>query len=181
MIEKAKRTITNKTTDIDEDIELSQKGIISFVPMASTGLIIGIPTTIKDPRMLTILPMNANTTGAMNANAAGSGSPWYCDLTLHYASAISRAFGSIASTVLEAEVGRRVRISSTDLSLYVANCSLAAGGASNAVVIASESAWKLDPRFASNAKKYLLVTVTKYASALFHAKKQLLAYEVKGY
>jgi hypothetical protein len=180
-IEKRNRVYTEQSTSINQDIMKSQKGIISFVPGATTGLIIGIPTTIEDPRMLTLLPMSAVTAGALNANAAGSGSPWYCDLTLHHASAVSRAFASVASTVLASEIGKRIRISVTDLSLYIAQASLAVGGASNTVVIASESAWKLDPRFASNAKKYLRVYVNLYASALLHSKKQVLAYEVQGY
>lgn len=176
MIEKTNRTYTEKTTSIDQDIELTQKGIITFVPVS--GRVFGIPTTIKDPRLLSLMPMSAITSNALGASLAQG---WYCDLSLHYASGVSAAFASIASTTLESEVGRRVRISKTALDLYVAGASLAAGGASNAVVIASSSAWKADQRFADNAKKFLLVTIANSASVSFKTKKQTLAFEVKGY
>lgn len=176
MIEKRNRTYTEKTTSIEQDIEVTQKGIISFVPVS--GRVFGIPTTIEDVRFLSLMPMSAVTANALGASQSEG---WYCDLTLHYASGVSAAFASIASTTLQAEVGRRVRVSATDLSLYVAAASLAVGGASNAVVIASSSAWKLDTRFASNAQRYLLVTTPNSASVSFKTKKQTLAYEVKGY
>lgn len=181
-IGKVVRTISEKTTSVQDDIEVSQKGIISFVPAAATGLVFGIPTTIQNPVMLHLLPMNADTAGALGGNSSGSACPWYCDLTLHHASGVSRAFASLASISYVEDIGRRIRISATDLSLYVAQASMAANYASNTVVIASSSLWKLDERFASNAKKYLMVTISKYASATnFHVKKQVLAFEVRGY
>ena len=176
MIEKTARTYTEKTTSIDQDIELSQKGIITFVPVS--GRVFGIPTTIQDPRLLHLMPMSAITSNALGASLAQG---WFCDLTLHYATGVSAAFASIASNTLNSEVGRRVRISATALDLYVAGASLAVGGASNAVVIASSSAWKKDQRFTSNPKKFLLVTVANSASISFKTKKQTLAYEVRGY
>jgi hypothetical protein len=176
MIENRNRTYTEKTTSVEQDIEVTQKGIITFVPVS--GKVFGIPTTIEDVRFLSLMPMSAVTAESFGGSLAES---WYCDLSLHYASGVSTAFASIASGTLLSEVGRRVRISATDLSLYLANASLAVGGASNAVVIASSSAWKLDTRFASNAKRYLMVTIGNSASVHFKTKKQTLAYEVKGY
>lgn len=176
MIENRNRTYTEKTTSIDQGIEVTQKGIISFVPVS--GRVFGIPTTIEDVRFLSLMPMSAITANALGASQSEG---WYCDLTLHYASGVSAAFASIASAIAEAEVGRRIRISATDLSLYVGQAARASDSASNTAVIASTAVWKLDTRFASNAQRYLLVNVPNSASISFITKKQTLAYEVKGY
>ena len=176
MIERVNRTYTEKTTSIDQDIELSQKGIISFAP--GSGRVIGIPTMIKDPRLLILQPMSAITSNALGASLAQG---WYCDLTLHYASAVSAAFASLASGVLLSEIGRRIRISSASLDLYVANASMASNSASNTVVIASDSLWKKVERYSGNAKRFLVVTIANSASVSFKTKKQTLAYEVRGY
>ena len=176
MIEKRNRTYTEKTTSIDQEIELTQKGIITFVP--ASGRVFGIPTTIPDPRFLSLMPISSITAEALGASLAQG---WFCDLSLHYASGVSAAFASIASGVLNSEIGRRLRISKTALDLYVAQASMAAGSASNTVVIASTSLWKAEDRFQDNPQKFLLVTIANSASVHFKTKKQSLAYLVTGY
>lgn len=174
-IDKVVRTISEKTTSVQNDVEVTQKGIITFVPVS--GRVIGIPTTIEDPRFLSLMPMSAITSQALGASLAQS---WYCDLALYKASDVSKCFGSIASSVLNSEVGQRVRINSASLDLYSALASMAAGYASD-TRLASTAYWKRDTRFADNAQKFLKVTIANSASVSFKTKKQTLAYVVTGY
>lgn len=175
MIENQRRTISEKATSVQDTPEVTQKGIITFVPVS--GLVFGIPTTIEDPRFLDLMPMSAVTANALGASKAES---WYCDLALYKASDVSKAFGSIASTVLNSEVGRRVRINSTSLDMYVALASMAVGYASD-TPLASTAYWKPNHIYADNAQKFLKVTIANSASVSFKTKKQTLAYKVTGY
>ena len=176
-IENKYRVMTEKTTSIEDPIELSQKGIIQFVP--SKGNKILIPCLIPNPMILNIMPMTQLTrkalSGASNASAGG----WSCDLTLHHATAASSAFGSIASTVLEADKNDRIRLSPTGI-LYQSKASMAANSCSNAA-LTNATNWKPLPQYGTNAKRYLVVDLHNSASLTFKAKKQKLAYEVRGY
>lgn len=174
-IDKVVRTFSEKATSVESPIEVTQKGIITFVPVS--GRVFGIPTTIEDPRFLSLMAMSAITSNCLGASKAES---WYCDLALYKASDVSAAFGSIASNTLKSEVGRRIRIKSASLDLFVALASMAASYASK-TRLASTAYWKEDLRFANNAQKFLKVTIANSASVSFKTKKQTLAYEVKGY
>lgn len=173
MIENAVRTYTEKTTSIDQDIELSQKGVVTLVPKA--GVVLGIPTTIKDVRSLTFTPMSSITASALSA-AAG----WYCDLALYKASDVYNTFASIASGILQAEIGKRLRMSS-DYKLYVALASMAATSCASNSRLASGSVFRQLTQFGTNQQKYLKVVVRNAASGSYKAKKQSFAYEVRGY
>lgn len=170
------RSLSEKTTSIEDPIEVVQRGVISFVPTKGTSFL--IPTQIENPVMVKIQGRAATTAQALGASAKCQS--WYCDLSLHYATnAASSGFGSIASNVLLSEVGKRLRLKGS--KLYVAVASMAAGSASNAVVGASNSLWRELPEFASGAKKYLVVNVPNSASTYFKAKKTHISYEVVGY
>lgn len=179
-IYKKHRGLSEKTTSIEDPIEVKQRGIISFVP--SKGRTFLIPTHIENPVMLKLEPLSLPSQKWMNggSNASTVNHGYFTDLSLHYATnAASSAFGSIASNVLLAEVDRRLRLKGS--KLYIANASMAAGSASNAVVGASDSLWRELPEYASGSKKFLVVTVQNGASAYFKAKKQTIAFEVIGY
>lgn len=175
-IYKKHRALSEKTTSIEDPIEIVQRGVISFVP--SKGAAFLIPTQIQNPVLVRVMARGATTAQALGASAKCQS--WYCDLSLHYAThAASSGFGSIASNVIAAEIGNRLRLKGS--KLYVAVASMAAGSASNAVVGASGSLWRELPEFASGAKKYLVVNMPNSASTYFKAKKIRLSYEVVGY
>ena len=175
-IYKKHRSLSEKTTSIEDPIEIVQRGVISFVP--SKGRTFLIPTQIKNPVMVKLSAIGATTAQAFGASSKAE--TWRCDLSLHYATnAASSAFGSIASNVLLSEIGNRLRLKGS--KLYVAVASMAANSASNAVVGASNSLWRELPEFASDEKKFLVVTMPNSASTYFKAKKQKLSFEVVGY
>jgi hypothetical protein len=175
-IEKVCRTITEKTTSVEQPIELTQKGIIQFVP--KSGKVLGIPCLIPNPKVLTLIPMTLITAQSLSASGLGGG--WYSDLSLHYATAVSNCFLDVASTVLEADKYDRIRMKS-NYTLYQTLASMAATSASYATNFNQASLYKQLPEYGTNAKKYLVVNVANSASALFKVKKQKLAYEIRGY
>jgi hypothetical protein len=175
MIEKVNRTYTEKTTSIDQEIELSQKGIMTFVPRAATGNDIGIPCMISDPRLITLTPMTGLTASALLTTGGYS-----CDLVLYKASDVYNTFASIASGILLAEVGRRLRMSS-DYKLYVAKASMAATSCASNTRLASGSVFRQLEQFGTNQKRYLKVVIDNAASGALQAQKQTLAYEIRGY
>lgn len=173
-IYKKHKVFSEKLTSIEDPIAVVQRGVISFAP--SKGHAFLIPTQIANPVKLQITAMNADAAAALGA----SGALYYSDLALYHATnAASSGFGSIASIVNEAEVGKRIRLS--DGKLYVALASMAAGYASDTVVQASTNYWREMEEFGSNAQKYLVVNMPNAASAHFKAKRQKIAYEVIGY
>lgn len=176
MIEKVARTVTETGTTIDQDVELSQKGQIQTVVLS--GKQFTIPTTISNPKMLTLMAMNSDAAGALGAS--GGITAVYCDLTLHYATGASLAFASIASDVDAADVGKRLRLS-TDYELFVAKAVTGAASAASDSLLADTDFWTKLDSFGANQKKYLLVNVANSASAFLKVKKCSFAYEVRGY
>lgn len=175
-IYKKHRVFSEKLTSIEDPIAVVQRGVMTFVP--SKGKSFLIPTFVDNPVNLKIQAMSEVTSQALGASAKAQ--TWYCDLSLHYATnAASSGFGSIASTVLLSEVGKRIRL--VNGKLYEALASMAVGYASNTPVAASGSLWKQLELFASNSKRYLVVNVPNSASTYFKAKKQAISYEVIGY
>ena len=176
MIGKVERTIGEQHTSINQEIELSQKGQIQTV--ALSGKILSIPTNIPDPRILTLTAMNAYAGAALGAS--GKGGHWYSDLTLHYATGASLCFASIASSVVAADIGKRIRMNSS-YKLFVANgLGSAASAASNSLIV-DGAFWKELGAFGANQQKYILVTLASTASTAFIGNKCNFAYEVKGY
>ncbi len=179
MIENVARTVTETGTTIDQQVELSQKGIIQIVPSV-TGRHFVLPCNIPNPKVFTICPMTENAAIALGASSTEP-VPW-SDLILHYATGANvSAFASIASTVLEAEVGYRYRMDTASFALYVAAASQGATTAASNARLASNSLWKKVHTFGANQKKYLKVFVNQTASDVFQAKKIKFSYEIKGY
>jgi len=170
------RALSEKTTSIEDPIEVVQRGVITFVP--SKGRTFFIPTQITNPVSLRIFPMHATSAQAFVDSSAG-GMTWYSNLKLHYATnAASSGFGSIASNVLLEEVGKRIRLYNG--KLHVATASCYATSAEN-TELSALTTWRKLEEFGSNAQKYLVVTMPNIASAYFVAKKQWINYEVVGY
>ena len=182
-IYKKHRTLSEKTTSIEDPIEVVQRGVIEFAPAANAVSFL-IPTQITNPVKLSITPMNAQATYVLGAsNAAGKkNGMWYSDLTLHYATnAGSLAFGSCASTA--SYVGRRLKM--YDAKLYVNIATLAAGSCSTTgfvTALASGGRWRQLEEFGSNSQKYLVVTPGNgVVTAMVAGAKTRIAYEVVGY
>ena len=180
MIKKVERTVTETGTSINQDIELSQKGIIQFVPSLTARHFV-IPCNIPNPKVFTIIPMHSNSAHSLNASSSEA-LPW-CDLVLHKASDVNASmFASVASEVYASDVGYRLRMDTASYNLYVAAASQAATTAASNARLASNSLWHPVPGFQNNAKKYLKVgPVTQSVSASFSVTKQKFSYEVRGY
>jgi len=177
-IYKKHRSLSEKTTSIEDPIEVVQRGVITFIPSKATGAFL-LPTQITNPLKVTINPMDSLTAQAINSGSVGA-AHWWTDLKLYHATnAASSCFGSIASIASLDEVGKRLRIA--DGKLYVAAASNSAIQAYDAVVEASTAHWRQLEEFGSNAQKYLLVHIPNTASAYFILKKMRLSYEVIGY
>ena len=177
-IYKKHKVFSEKLTSVEDPIAVVQRGVITCVPTKGTALL--IPTTIENPVKLTLNPMHATSAQAFVDSSAG-GVCWYSNLKKYYATnAASSAFGSIASNVLEEEVGKRIRM--VDSKLYVALASMAADSASDSGVDSTAStSWRKLDEFGSNSQSYLVVTMPNIASAYYIAKKTWLSYEVIGY
>ena len=177
------RSLSEKTTSIEDPIEVVQRGVIEFAPAAAAVSFL-IPTQIENPVSLKLQAMNAQAAyllGASNAAGAKAGK-WHSDLALYYATnAGSLAFGSCASTA--SFVGRRLKMHSG--KLYVNTATLAAGSCSTAgfvTALASGGRWRQLAEFGSNAKKYLVVTPGNgVVTAMVAGMKARISYEVIGY
>jgi len=179
-IYKKHRALSEKTTSIEDPIEVMQRGVITFAPSKGTAFL--IPTQIQNVVHLNITAMNLDAARSLGGSAAAAKVEplFYSDYKLYHATnAASSGFGSLASAVNEVEVGKRLRL--VDSKLYVAIASMAADYASDTVVLASTAYWRQLEEFASNAQKYLVVNVPNGASAYFKLKRQKISYEVVGY
>jgi len=178
MIGKVERTVTETGTTIDQKVELSQKGTIQVVS-SLTSKLLAIPCNIPNPETLSLFPMTANAAIALNASTTEA-IP-YTDFVLHSGTGASLTFASIASGVLQADVGYRLRMDTASYSLFVAAASQAATTCASNSRLASNSLWHKVYGYASNAQKYLLVNIANSASDVYQAKKIKFKYEIRGY
>lgn len=179
-IYKKHRALSEKTTSVQDPIEVVQRGVISFVRSANGGRFV-IPTNITGNIVaLNLTPLSRLTAKALSASSVLNG--WYCDYTLHYATDGLKVFGSVASTVTPAEIGYRLRMS-TDYKLYVAMASMAATTAASNSRLASNSLFRQLVDFGTNQQRYLIVEAGALAgsAASTIGKKLKLSYEVVGY
>jgi hypothetical protein len=178
MIEKSMRTFSEKTTSVEHDIERSQKGIVrQTIRTARGGRVIVIPTIIKNPKVLTITPLN-NKAAIQFHNAGG----WFSDLNLYHASNASVSLSLIRSATTTSVANIRLADS---LVLYNRDLYIAVGAvtatqsASASLITGSKSLFKKLDEFSDNAKAFLKVT-GRSASAGSNTNVYF-AYEVRGY
>ena len=181
-IYKKHRTLSEKTTSIEDPIEIKQSGVIQFAPADSAAGFL-IPTTVTNVVGLRINGLSAVTNYILGASgaAAKKTAGWWSDLTLHYAThAASLAFGSMASAVAPTAVGKRLKMHNG--KLYTALASLAEGSCSTTGFVTSLASgnWRQLEEFGSNAQKYLVVTLGNGVT-LFASVRHDIAYEVIGY
>lgn len=168
------RGLSEKTTSIEDPIEVVQRGVISFVP--TKGKSFYIPTQITNPVMVKLQARSVSTANALGGSIAQG---WYCDLSLHYATnAASSGFGSLASNVLLSEVGKRIRLYNGKLHVATASCYATSAESTELSALAT---WRALDEFGSNAQKYLIINTPNAASVWFKLVKQHLSFEVVGY
>ena len=83
MIEKVARTLSEKATSVEQEIELSQKGIVG-IGLKSGVICLIVPTNIPNPKILTLTPLNAGTATLLKHG-------WHCDFVLKSATEASMA------------------------------------------------------------------------------------------
>lgn len=178
-IDIKRRTISEKNTSVEDPIEYSQKGIVS---LKSTAAVLPIPTTIKDVKTLSIMPMNASAAlailGGSNAgNAKKTG--WYSDLVKYTYNSVSNVLGHATSANAKISEGAIAVRTSTKV-LYSAVRDIATAAAAIAAVGTDDSMWKRVEGFSSNANdtNYLKVVLRSASYAVTNCK---FAYEVRGY
>lgn len=173
-IEKVIRTISEKTTSVEHPIEVTQKGIIG-VGLKFAGLATAIPTNIKNPKLLTITPMDANARRAFNM--------FYCDMVLKPAASFASIFDGTTASL--ASGGTEI-LAIFNGKGYVSSKSTIASGTWRAsdTLVASNSYYHKIPWIASNESKFLRVQLFHgiASAAVIEAWKYAkFAYEVKGY
>lgn len=179
-IEKTVRTITDKTTTVEDKIELSQKGEVSSVYIAGRAAgVLAIPTNIPNPHTVTLVPKNKLTGKVLQR--------WYCDYNLYpvteatlaklLALASTATVGSLASDVDDVMV-------SYNGKLYVGTDSGVGSSqlGSPSLVVGSSSLFKQVPWIASGESKLLKLIFHSVATVASLSKADLkFKYEVKGY
>ena len=83
MIEKVARTLSEKATSVEQEIELSQKGIVA-VGLKHNTICLVVPTNIPNPKTLHLTALNVRAAVLLRNG-------WFCDLVLKSASEASIA------------------------------------------------------------------------------------------
>jgi len=177
MIQKAYRTITEKTTSVEDPIELSQKGIVNLTTVSAY---LPIPTTIENVYSVVLTPLSASARKAVfgGSVAQGGRTGYYSDLVKYNANSVSTALKYTVAANASTIAGESIAMKSN--ALYLAERATISAATATAGVGASESLWKKISHFGSNANdtNYLKVMLnsTSYAQSTCR-----FAYEVKGY
>lgn len=170
MIERKRRTITNKTTDVEFDIEKVQQGIITARLWRGQKVII-LPTTINNPKVVNITPLSAS-----GSQVFKDGFHTSLELVSASNSAVSTALSKSSSTSF-AVFEDQLLLSNGKLFTALRDAS-GALFASNSQTPGDTSIWKLLEDFPEGKKCYLVVN-TNAATATFSNVK--LSYRVVGY
>ena len=176
-IKKVYRTISEKTTSVEDPIELTQKGKVSLTTVSAY---LPIPTTIEEVYSVKILPLSASARKLLYGGSVAQGgrTGFYCDLVKYNANSVSTALkytvAANASTIANESIAMKSN------ALYLAERATVTAATATAGVGASESLWKKVKFFGSNAAdtNYLKVMLnsTSYAQSTCR-----FSYEVKGY
>ena len=191
MIEKVARTLSEKTTSVDQEIELSQKGIVAVgFKHQATSLV--VPTNIDSPKSLTLTPLNAAAAKALKNG-------WFCDFVLKAATeaTLTRLLRRSATGGSNASGGADILVYDNG-RLYISNpiydsritASCGKFIASNSIVRASTSQFRKINWIASvgsGGEEYKLLKIhsgTPVASrgaAVAGDRYARYAFEVRGY
>jgi len=186
MIEKVARTLSEKATSVEQEIELSQKGIVA-IGLKKQAVCLVVPTNISSPRTLTLTPLNA-----VAATLLKHG--WHCDFVLKSATEASLASLLKLATAASLATNANSILLKYNGKIYIGNDNLAA--ASYEAKVASTFTGASNYWFkrvswiasiGSGGEQYKLLKVStgiKVASggAVVAANRTVkYAFEVKGY
>ena len=191
MIEKVARTLSEKTTSVDQEIELSQKGIVGVGTKHAAHCLV-VPTNISDPRLVNITPLNVAAKMLLKSG-------WHCDLVLKAAteatltrllrrSATGASNASGGANILVYDNGRIYISDPIYNSRITASCGIFL--ASNSIIRASDSQFRKVGWIASvgsGGEEYKLLKIqpdVKLASsgaAVAGMRYVKYAFEVRGY
>lgn len=170
MIERKKRVITDKITDVEHSITSVQYGVLNQRIKRGSKAVI-IPTHIKVPKLVKITPLNATAAKVFKDS-------FFTNLTLVYAS------NSTVSTALTKPTGAASYGCSQDQLLlfnrvlYIAKTTVPASTYNAAVRGATDAPyWKKLEDFPTNPKNFLIVT-TQASTATWADCK--FVFEVEG-
>lgn len=190
MLEKARRTLSEKTTSVEYPIELTQKGEVSQVIKRGVAALI-IPTNIENPKLLKITPLTDHASRVLRDG-------WYCNMQKYYASnsSVSSLLTNSATKSASLYPFAQEALSLYNRQLYTAKTYVTSSNAASDSLYASDSLWKKESRYATDAPNFLIVTtnaskatwgnsVTSAASAAegveHYVTNLRFAFEVTGY
>lgn len=193
-LDKRFRTYTEKTTSIEQPIEVVQYGrFVTRISSSGAGtLALILPTTVPNVKSLKLTPLTASASRVKD---------YYCDLNLYTAShplvssALSRnrttGTNNIGASDIDETVFSFDKQTTNSKWLYesqkaakatlLANYHPAGGSGAQA---SAGTYWKKNLTIASNGKNYLKVLIKNTASAgasKVMLRKCIFAYEVRGY
>lgn len=170
MIERKKRVITDKITDVEHSITTVQYGVLSQRIKRGSKAVV-IPTHVKVPKVVKITPLNATAAKVFKDS-------FYTNLTLVQAS------NSTVSTALTKPTNAASYGCSADQlllfnrNLYIAKQNVAASTYFNAVRSATDAPfWKRLEDFPTNSRNYL-VLITQASTATWADCR--FAFEIEG-
>lgn len=183
-IEKVCRTITEKTTSVEQPIELTQKGKIKVTYLSTrNACVLPVPTSIKNPKSLVIIPHTLKTSKIFNQGR------WITDFVLYSATEASLSRLLIApatNTVLASLASGSANgdmLITYDGKLYIAPSAGVASSAftSGATIKTAGTLIQVPFSSATNAKCMLKITYAPATVASFTKEILSYSYEVRGY
>lgn len=181
-IEKKYRVITEKTTSVEDPIELVQKGTVKAKRIAArAAVVLAIPTSIENPKTLTIVPLNIPTGKAIQR--------YHCDMIRYSATnaSIAKLLDPSATTAVVASFGSADTnadlMITYDGKLYI----VGANGCASSVIktltgIKTSTAISKVPFItATNSKGILKVVFPTATAASLNTTFFSYSYEVRGY
>lgn len=189
MIDKRFRTYTEKTTSVEQPIEVVQYGVIQqYSPAYASAAIesVVVPTTVPNVKSVTITPLNASAARWMTKKGVYFEKNMYTALlkkkyasNLYVSRTLKSATGAGPGRVVL--VGRNLNVFASNLAASTSAQALAyvRTGSKQAEGVSLGLAYHLN-EFGSNQQNYLLGFVVSAASGAL-AKFYDFAYEVRGY
>ena len=170
MIELKRRTITDKTTDVEFPIEKVQQGEITARLWRGQKVVV-LPTTVEVPKAVTITPLSASASQVFK-----DGFHTTLQLVTASNSTVTTVLSKSASTSF-AVFKDQLLVSNKKLYIALRNAS-GALFASNSQTPGDTSVWKELEHFPPDTKCYLVLNVNS-ATATFSNVK--ISYRVEGY
>lgn len=170
MIERKKRVITDKITDVEHSITKVQYGVLNQrIKRASKAVI--LPTHVKNPKTVKITPLNASAAKVFKDS-------FFTNLTLVQASNSTVSTALTKPTNSASYACQKDQLLLFNRNLYIAKQNVPASTYFNAYRGATDAPyWKRLEDFPTNAQAFLVLT-TQASTATWADVK--FAYEIEG-